>query len=353
MEGSTTKIENLCVTAPNLVNISNNTSWDLKSEENRKFIRLNVSTPDVVKNNYILEAFALDLLSIIRGKPNKSKIVGDVWIRVIEAMINEQGFHIGFLSQIWCLTRIDGFKEALQYVCRKRLSLWKKINGDGKLTRFYETVEPNVKKPFLELLESNLDFERKVFKTNKMYHSPIEMIQLIHAATNGNGLNVLDEVPYQEPHQYGFGPILYTTFSNPLDAASYSMNKFSPYWIDMRALKQDKAMAMVPVWMLGWFDWNDVSLHRKIMSRNADGWEELMKRNPFKDYLLISDETNYIIEAMCEEIRRDSYCMFNMISYDLSGPIIKECDQFNVIPKLTEISADIISDIMCLALVDE
>jgi len=280
---------------PSLQSISKNTNINVWSDAALKKMRSNFEVPQVVKTNYLLETYLLDVLDQIETNETTG-VTFDNWMEVLEDVVDNQGFHVGMIKSIWSLTRILEFKLALESFCRKRLTIWK--SKSPELKSFYDVVKPNL--------------------SSRIYSSdPIKMVSQIYLHTELKGLNYLDEIGSLQSVQHGWGLTLFSTFPVPLGESSISRIDFSPFWIPLNFLNVVESFAVIPIWMLSWLDWDQTD-KTKVMSKNGSGWNSLMNKNEFLDVLNTHSFRNPIYRQMTNMIFENKMVIMNFKGHKLS-----------------------------------
>jgi len=248
-----------------LMMLQNNTSLSIKRELIRKQLKKTLFLPRFIKNNYILETYILDLLQLQSGYLVRTGIKSDVWVKILELLIETQGFHMGTIKRVWCLTKNSEFADALAHICRVRLRKW--CEKSDEVRSFYHATKPNI------------DFD--------VYGDPLDVLKKIHQGTRGAGLNVLDTYDLVRPHVFGIGKKLYVCVTKRPEIPTQTECVFNPYWVPIMNIERETTHAILPAWMLSWLDWFDMNNHNRIMSKNLLLFKALNGNCPYSDVGLV------------------------------------------------------------------
>jgi len=263
-----------------LVRLKNNTSIVIDNALGKQIHQL--ETPRMIKVNYILEVFVLDLLEFQTFPENECTLNTDAWVLVIETLIKEKGFHIGLMREIWCLTKLEEFALALRLICLTRLRQWS--NFSDIIKEFYNASKPNLEQQIEE-------------------SSALDMLSQMLKHTKGKGPNVHDEVNaikiYFQGNCYNF----FSTFTSPFGEIPITEFGFNPFWIPMNYLKGTNIFSVVSPWMSSWFDWNDELVAQKVMIKGSNFKSDMLLLNmPFLDTDYTTLANNTIFRQMTKRL---------------------------------------------------
>jgi len=284
--------------------IANNTN--LTPQKVRIGIKKGFMLPKVVKNKYTLEAYVIDLLYLIPKKPSLNRLTENDWSSILKVMFDDQGFHLRLLLRIWPLTTSYEFSHALSQLCRIRLNSWKSCFTE--ISKFHECNMPN-------------------FKSHLKYYDDLDHFSQVLKETNDEGLNILDDIKLTKMHWFGKGIRIYSTFMQPFSGVTYSEIAFNPLWVPIGPLNRKLTFGVIPVWMLGWINWEDPGLTEGIMTQGykecTDLKRGMIKPNLFKDVISTPDERNFLVgEMMRKMVERE--CL------EINNFILDDCKMFGI-----------------------